>query len=235
MTAPPSRRPFLTAVWRNLLVVTYPVVDEQLARHVPPGVAIDHLDGRARVSFVAFEFARTRLHGVPIPGHTSFPEINLRFYVRAGADRGIVFIREFVPRRAVALVARVRYNEPYVKVAMRSDLHPQAGERLRVSHVFGPGGSSVTADVSGRGVAPAEGSDEYWLTHQAFGFGQTRRGEPRRYRVEHPVWPLHAVHRLEMAVDFARLYGPRWAFLRDAEPGHVSFAAGSEVALYPPG
>ncbi|MGI8801303.1 MAG: YqjF family protein [Solirubrobacteraceae bacterium] len=226
-------QPFLTACWRNLLVVTYPVDDDLLAAHAPPSVTVDRLAGRARVSFVAFEFVRTRVYGVPIPGHTRFPEINLRFYVRAGPDRGIVFIRELVPRRAVALVARARYNEPYTRIPMRVSVRPDGG-RLELSHVFGPGPSTVTAEVDAAGTAPREDSDDYWLTHQAFGFGRTRRGQMRRYRVDHPVWPLHAVHNLRMDVDFGGLYGAEWAFLGDTAPGHVSFAAGSDVAVYPP-
>ncbi|HEU0316335.1 MAG TPA: hypothetical protein VFR49_03335, partial [Solirubrobacteraceae bacterium] len=74
----------------------------------------------------------------------------------------------------------------------------------------------------------------YWLTHQTFGFGRTHRGAARRYRVDHPVWPLHPVRELRVDVDFAGLYGPEWAFLGDTAPSHVTFAAGSEVALYPP-
>ncbi len=232
--APAAARPLLTARWQNLLVVTYAVADERLAGLLPPGVELDRLGGRARVSLVAFEFARTRLYGAPIPGHTRFPEINLRFYARAGGERGIVFIREFVPRRAVAVVARVRYHEPYVRVPMTSEICTVGADRLRLRHRFGPG-STVSAVVDARGTIPAAGSDERWLTHQELGFGATRRGGARGYRVEHPLWPLHPVHELSLDVDFAGLYGADWAFLADAEPGHVTFAAGSEVRLFAPG
>jgi uncharacterized protein YqjF (DUF2071 family) len=227
-------RPLLTARWQNLLVVTFPAADRLLEPHLPPGVAIDRLGGRARVSFVAFEFARTRLYGLAIPGHVGFPEVNLRFYARYGADRGIVFIREFVPRRAVALVARARYNEPYLTIPMQSETRPIGRDRLLVTHRFGPGPSSVAAEVDARGQAPPVDSDEYWLTHQAFGFGRTHRGAARRYRVDHPVWPLHPVRELRLEVDFAGLYGPDWAFLGDTPPSHVTFATGSDVVLYPP-
>jgi uncharacterized protein YqjF (DUF2071 family) len=232
-----AARPFLSARWENLLVVTYAVPEVAVARHLPDGLSIDHLGGEARVSFVAFDFARTRVYGVPIPWNVNFPEVNLRFYVRAGVDRGIVFIREFVPKPAVVAVARVRYNEPYVRIPMRSDVRGVAGDptRLRVRHVLGDRLSVVTAEVDGSGSVPAEGSDGRWLTHQAFGFGRNRRGEVRQYRVEHPVWPLHKVHRLDLDVDFAGLYGPDWAFLGEATPTHVTFAAGSDVAVYPPG
>lgn len=226
-------KPFLTACWRNLLVVTYAVPDKVVAGLVPAGVELDHLDGRARVSMVAFEFDRTRVYGLPIPRHVRFPEINLRFYVRGGDDRGIVFIREFVPRRAVSLVARARYNEPYRTLSMHCTAE-LVGDRMRVNHVFGRPPSRISAEADRHGVPPAVESAEYWLTHHLFGFGQTRRGEGRKYRVEHPVWPLHAVRSLELDVDFAALYGPEWAFLGETEPGHVTFAAGSEVAVYPP-
>jgi uncharacterized protein YqjF (DUF2071 family) len=226
----------MTARWENLLVVTYGVADEVVGRHLPRGLEVDRLGGEARVSFVAFDFARTRVYGVAIPGHVNFPEINLRFYVRWGADRGIVFVREFVPRLGVVVGARVRYNEPYVRIPMSSDVSPAEGKpgRLRVRHVFGQPRSSVTAEVDGSGVEPAEGSDGRWLTHQTFGFGQTRGGELRQYRVEHPVWALHEVHDVDLDIDFAGLYGAEWAFLRGATPSHVTFAAGSEVAVFPP-
>lgn len=232
-----TRRPFLTARWENLLIVTYAVPEAALERHLPRGLSIDRLGGEARISFVAFDFARTRIYGLPIPGNVNFPEVNLRFYVRAGEDRGIVFIRELVPKRAVVLVAGVSYNEPYVRVPMRSDVRPVESDptRLRIRHVLGERLSVVTAEVDAVGVAPAEGSDGRWLTHQKFGFGRTRRGEMRQYRVEHPVWPLHKVHNLELDVDFAGLYGTEWAFLARATASHVTFAAGSAVAVYPRG
>jgi uncharacterized protein len=233
---PATHRPFLTARWENLLVVTYGVPDAALAGHLPRALSIDHLGGQARVSFVAFDFARTRVYGLAIPGQVNFPEINLRFYVKAGDDRGIVFLREFVPRRAVVLAARIRYNEPYFRIPMRSDVRPVAGKpgRLRVRHVFGDRLSSVTAEVAASGTPPEKGSDGRWLTHQAFGFGQTRRGGLRRYRVEHELWPLHEVHSLDLDVDFAGLYGEEWSFLAQATPSHVTFAAGSDIAVHPP-
>jgi hypothetical protein len=229
-----TRRPFLRARWENVLVVTYAVADELVAPLTPAGLRVDHLDGCARVSFVAFDFGGTRVHGVAVPGNVNFPEINLRFHVRAGADRGIVFIREFVPRRAVALVASLRYNEPYRRIPMRSSVRPTGDRRLVVEHVFGRGPWRARAEVDAAGTVPAAGSDGHWLTHQELGFGQTRRGATRRYRVEHPVWPLHAVHRLDLDVDFGALYGPTWGFLAEQQPSHVAFATGSAVAVYPP-
>src|ERR1700712_4984831 len=109
-------RPFLTAEWHNVAALTYAVDEAQLRPYLPRGATIDTLEGSPRVSLVAFEFRRTRVGGLPIPRHIAFPEITLRFYVRQGGERGVVFIRELVPRGAIATVARLLYNEPYRRV-----------------------------------------------------------------------------------------------------------------------
>ena len=124
MAQPGAARPFLTAQWRDVVGVTFACDEERLAPYVPAGTTVDHLDGAPRVSLVAFEFLRTRVLGVPIPGCIRFPEINLRFYVRHGGERAVVFIRELVPRRAVPELRRGRSGPMPVGV----DLHRIADE-----------------------------------------------------------------------------------------------------------
>src|SRR5437870_9067010 len=97
------RRPFLTARWSNLAILTWEVPPALLEPHLPAGLELDRRDGAAFASLVAFDFLDTRVLGIPWPG---FPEVNLRFYVRLRAQRGVVFIREFVPQAIVAWLAR---------------------------------------------------------------------------------------------------------------------------------
>src|SRR5690349_16297086 len=97
---------FLTARWQNLILATYRVPAEMLVGRLPPGCLLDRMAGDGEkvgyVSLVAFDFLETRVMGVGWPGHRSFPEINLRFYVRGpGGERGVSFVREFVPRMVV--------------------------------------------------------------------------------------------------------------------------------------
>src|SRR5438045_6548239 len=94
------------------------VVDPRLIMPlVPAETEIDLENGEAFLTVVGFLFLDTRLLGVPIPLHRDFEEVNLRFYVRRkSADkwrRGVVFIREVVPRCAIVLVARTFYRENY--------------------------------------------------------------------------------------------------------------------------
>ena len=102
-----------------MAAVTFACDEERLRAYLPRGATIDALEGSPRVSLVAFEFRRTRVGGLAIPGHIRFPEINLRFYVRYDGERGVVCIRELVPRRAIATVARVLYNVAHPTWAWR--------------------------------------------------------------------------------------------------------------------
>jgi uncharacterized protein YqjF (DUF2071 family) len=226
-------RPFLTAEWLNVLGVTYAADAALLERHLPRGAEIDELDGTPRVSLVAFQFRRTRVRGVPVPLHVNFPEINLRFYVRLRGERAVVFIREFVSRPAISIVARVSYNEPYRTIRMREQLLERDG-LVGVRHRFGPGlRNRLEAWADPLAAAPTKDSAAYWLTHHALGVGRARDGHARSYEVAHPVWALREVRDLRVDVDFAALYGPEWSFLADAQPSHVTLAAGSGVSITP--
>ena len=228
-------RTFLTAEWHHLLGVTFAADEAQLARHLPRGAEIDALDGSPRVSIVAFGFRHTRVRGIAIPGHITFPEINLRFYVRLNGERGVVFIREYVPRPAISIVAKLAYNEPY-KTTRMEHVVTQARDAVHVRHRFGPRrGNLLEAVASLDGRLPEPGSAEHWLTHHDLGVGRTRDGRARSYRVEHELWSLHEILTLNIDVDFGRLYGAEWAHLADTKPSHVTLATGSDVRVLAPG
>ena len=132
---------FLTAHWRNLIMAQYEVAPATLAPWVPSGVELDLYQGRCYVSLVGFLFDRVRVLGLPIPFHTRFEEVNLRFYVaRTAPDgtrrRGVVFIREFVPRAAITLIANSLYEEPYATLPMRHSIASGEGTLTAATHGF---------------------------------------------------------------------------------------------------
>jgi uncharacterized protein YqjF (DUF2071 family) len=132
-------KPFLTAHWRYLAMLNYVVDPALLEPLVPTGTEIDYENGETFVSIVAFLFLDTRLLGFPMPLHRDFEEVNLRFYVRRkSADtwrRGVVFVREIVPRRAIALIARVFYAERYFALPMKHKIE-HIGAKLRVEYCW---------------------------------------------------------------------------------------------------
>lgn len=116
--------PFLTATWRKLIMAQYEVPAAVLLPHLPPGLELDTREGRSFVSLVGFLFDRVRILGLPVPFHTQFEEVNLRFYVRrpmpdGTSRRGVVFLSEIVPKPAITLVARGLYGEAYSTAATR--------------------------------------------------------------------------------------------------------------------
>jgi uncharacterized protein YqjF (DUF2071 family) len=100
---------FLTAEWRDVVMLNYEVPAAVLRECVPVGTELDLFRGNALVSVVGFRFQNTRVRSLSIPWHRDFDEVNLRFYVRRCSEpsrRGVVFVKEIVPRRAITWVAR---------------------------------------------------------------------------------------------------------------------------------
>jgi uncharacterized protein YqjF (DUF2071 family) len=228
---------FLTARWSNLCLLTYAVPPALLEPRLPPGTTLDTRDGHAFVSLVAFDFLDTRVLGVPWPGYRDFPEINLRFYVRHGHDRGVVFIREYVPKRLVAFLARATYGEPYVAAPMTSRVS-EDDATITVEHRLTVGGRENRLSVTGRkpcAMPAADGVEHFFKEHQ-WGFGTGRRGRQCiRYEVSHPHWDCYPVETYDLDWDWAAAYGPEFAFLQDAAPYSVVMAVGSAISVFPKG
>lgn len=233
MSAP---HPFLTARWSNLCIVTYAVPRAALESRLPPGLTLDERDGKCFVSLVAFDFLDVRVRGVRIPGLVNFPEVNLRFYVREGSRRGVCFIRELVPKRLIAWVAKVVYNEPYVTARMESGVESIANG-VRIRHRFERGGASGEVSVIGRGpaVIPRPDSIEHFFKEHTWGFGTGRGGGLLRYRVTHPTWAIYRVEVCDVRLDWSGIYGEAWTFLEGQRPESVVLAVGSGVEVYPKG
>jgi uncharacterized protein YqjF (DUF2071 family) len=229
-------RPFLTARWENLFLCTYAVPPALLEPRLPPGLSLDLRDGSAFVSLVAFEFLATRVLGVHWPGCTNFAELNLRFYVRLGSDRGVVFIREFVPPHIVAWTARLLYNEPYRAAPLAATRHDDDATRT-MEFCLRWAGREHRIGVTGSKPAhePAATTDEHFFKEHHWGFGITRSGKTLRYEVAHPVWQVFPVRDHHLDFDWATVYGPEWGFLGGARPCSTVFAVGSAIAVYPKG
>lgn len=225
---------FLSARWENLALLNYSVEPSRFEPYLPPGTELELMDGKAWLSLVAFDFCDTRALGIRWWGYTDFPEINLRFYVRRGEDRGVVFVREYVPLRAIAWLAWGLYNEPYVRAPMRSEVDLD-GKTRRIRHELEVGGRTHRLEVRAKDApfVPEEGSLEHHFKEHSWGFGQTRSGRPLAYQVEHPLWQVDPVLSLDLDWDFGLVYGPEFQVLNDRAPDSVFLARGSEITVAP--
>jgi len=232
------RRAFLTARWEHLVMLNYEVLPASLLSLVPRGTELDLWDGHALVSLVGFLFADTRVRGVPIPGHRNFEEVNLRFYVRrpmpSGPDRrAVVFVRELVPRFAIAAIARLVYNEPYLSVPMRHRTHVSLeGGEIEYAWRFGGTDFSLGATLEGSAESLVAGSEAEFITEHYWGYTRQRDGGTLEYEVEHPPWRVWATPRATFTGPAALLYGDAFGAALASAPRSAFVADGSPVAVY---
>ncbi len=227
--------PFLRAHWRDLVMINWALDPERVRDFVPAGCEVDCFEGQTYASLVAFQFRDTRVLGLPIPGHIHFEEVNLRLYVRhrtaeGELRRGVVFVRELVPRRLIAWVARTMYSEPYDYMPMSHAREPLEDGRLRLEYRWGNHELKVTA---GAAIQPlVDGSEEQFIAEHYWGYTATSRGT-REYRVSHPSWRWREAESVSTSVDYGAIYGSEWADLGSIEPSSQFVAEGSDVEVAP--
>jgi uncharacterized protein YqjF (DUF2071 family) len=229
-------RPFLTAHWRYLAMLNFAVDPKVLQPLAPAETELDFHNGQTFISVVGFLFLDTRVIGVPIPFHRDFEEVNLRFYVRrkSGEEwrRGVVFVRELVPRRAIALIARTFYDEPYLALPMRHVLEHNDG-RLFAEYQWRRGRrwETLAMTASGDPQSAAPGSHEEFITEHYWGY-TARRDGCSEYRVEHPRWRLWTAETTKFDADVATLYGPQFVEALEAPRVSGFIAEGSHIQVY---
>jgi uncharacterized protein YqjF (DUF2071 family) len=236
---PTSReRVFLSADWLDLVMVNYEVDPLVLKNYVPSGTELDSFEGKTLISLVGFRFLRTRLFGtVVVPFHSDFDEVNLRLYVRrrhSGEDRrGVVFIREVVPKYAVAYIARAVYGEKYSCVPMRHAIATDGNRRsAEYEWQLGREWCKLYARAEGDAMMPAEGSLEQFITEHYWGYSAQRKGGCTEYHVRHDPWRVWAAADAGFQGDAAALYGLALAAVIRSAPHSAFIAEGSRVLVY---
>ncbi|MBL8229278.1 MAG: DUF2071 domain-containing protein [Bryobacterales bacterium] len=215
-------------------MINYEVPPDVLAPLVPRGVTLDTFEGRTLVSMVGFLFENTRVLGVPPPFHQNFEEVNLRFYVRHAAAneirRGVVFVKELVPKFMIAWVARNVYNENYEALPMRHTVDP--GQRARYEWEFAGRWNALEVTTGGDAYVSTPGSEEEFITEHYWGYTAQRDGGAIQYQVEHPKWKVWRAANARFDCDVAAVYGSQFAPYLNKEPSSAFLAEGSDVVVY---
>lgn len=229
---------FVTAEWKRLIMLNFSVEPQVLRHFTPRGTEIDDWHGTTFVSVVGFLFLNTKIVRIPVPFHRNFEEINLRFYVRSrgpeGWRRGVVFIREVVPRKAIASIARWFYNENYVTCPTRSAIADPSDTRTgRAEYGWNHDGKWLTigAGYTGSPSYPAVGSEEEFITEHYWGYSVQRDGGTVEYRVEHPQWRVWPASGVSLEGDLAGFYGAEFAAVLTEKPKSAFVAEGSSVVV----
>jgi len=220
-------------------MLNFDVDPKALLPFLPAGTELDDWQGRTFISVVGFLFLNTRIFGVAIPFHRNFEEVNLRFYVRRksseGWRRGVVFVKEIVPRAAIALTARGLYGENYVALRMNHGVESDgAGEKLAVNYSWWLRGreSRIELTVQEEAEEPAEGSDAEFITEHYWGYARRRGGRTMEYRVEHPRWTIARAREARLDCDVKQLYGGPFVESLESPPASAFLANGSVVTVF---
>jgi uncharacterized protein len=235
----PDAKAFLTASWRDFLMLSYEIEPRVLDAYIPPGTELDQWQGRCFVSLVGFRFDDARLFGVRIPWHQHFAEVNLRFYARrrvAGAwRRGVVFLRELAAKRAVTAVAKWFYGERfrYVPLQCRVEGQSRGNAPRRIEYAWRDRGGDflLAGEVLDAPQMPEPGSLEEFVVEHYWAYNAARRGGATEYLVTHPPWRI-ATADGAFTGDAYRQYGPRFAPFLRGEPASAFWADGSGVEVF---
>jgi uncharacterized protein YqjF (DUF2071 family) len=229
---------FLTAEWKYLAMLNYEIEPATLAPFVPAGTELDFWNGKTFVSVVGFLFLQTRVCGIPIPFHRNFEEVNLRFYVRRkaadGWRRGVVFIKEIVPRAAIAIVAQKFYDEPYVSFPMAHKIE-RCGDSVKSAEYswrMDAKQNALRVVTRGEAMDLRAGSEAEFITKHYWGYNKQRDGSTLEYRVEHPRWRVYETSEAKLVCDVTNLYGAQFCECLNGEPSSAFLAEGSTVAVY---
>jgi uncharacterized protein YqjF (DUF2071 family) len=229
---------FLSAEWRYLAMLNYEIDPVCLFSFVPSGTELDSWKGKTFVSVVGFLFLQTKVMGWTIPFHTNFEEVNLRFYVRRlgpeGWRRGVVFIKEIVPKVAIATVARLVYNENYIALPMRHDVTANfAPPSLMVEYgwKYGEKWNMLQVNTKGDLQPIIPGSEEEFITEHYWGYARQRDGSCVEYQVEHPSWRVWQVSDGVLDCDVVGLYGETFMEGLRGTPSSAFLAEGSPVVV----
>jgi hypothetical protein len=148
--------------------------------------------------------------------------------------RAVVFIRELVPRWAIAAIARWMYNEPYLSVPMAHaiDLDGRAGGTVayRWQHHGRP--FALGAGVSGPAQPLVPGSEAEFITEHYWGYTRQRDGGTLEYEVAHPRWAVWTADSARFEGQADRLYGPDFARILAGRPQSAFVAVGSPVSVF---
>lgn len=227
---------FLKANWTNLVLINYEIDAKILEKYIPKGTEIDSWNGKNYVSLVGFMFENVKLLGLKIPFHTHFEEVNLRFYVKRLENnewkRGVVFIKEIVPKFAISFVANTIYKEHYETLPMTHCITKKS-KTIDYAYEWKSKNkwNTILIEAEKKAIEIEKNSEAEFITEHYFGYTKINENKTFEYEVKHPRWEQYNIKQFSINVDFESNYGTAFSFLKNKKPSSVFLAKGSEISV----
>jgi uncharacterized protein len=225
---PPPDSWAMGQTWQKLLFAHWPVPAEAVRRHVPTVLPVDVFEGNAWVGITPFRVHGLRLRSVPpVPGLSSFLELNARTYVTLDEKPGIWFFSLDASSQLAVAAARRFYRLPYFRARMSASISdgsvrytsvraaPDA-RRAAFRGRYGPAGEVFNA---------RPGSLEYFLAER-YCLYTVEGGRVFRADIHHKPWPLQ-----EAMADIEENTMAPPGIATDGEP-LLHFAARQDVVIW---
>lgn len=227
---------FLSARWENLIMANYAVNPDVLKPYLPNGVELDFYNDKTYVSLVGFMFKKTSLFNIPIPFLGTFEEINLRFYVKRvegnSIKRGVVFINETVPYKAVAWLANKLYKEHYIAIPTKNEIAiTNLSKNIKYEWKINNEWNHISVNTAAEKEQMLHGSIEEFIFEHYYGYTKINNQHSQEYKVNHPRWLVNKVKDYSIVCNITAMYGADFSFLNNHQPGSVIVAEGSPVTV----
>ncbi len=227
---------FLTAEWNDLALINYEIDQKLLEKYIPIGTEMDLWNNKCYISLIGFMFENVKVLGLKIPFHINFEEVNLRFYVKSYENgvwkRGVVFIKEIVPKHAITLVANTLYKEHYETLKMRnSRVENETQKSFQYEWKKDNKWNSIVMKTLKKVMPIEKNSEAEFITEHYFGYTKFNDKKTIEYEVTHPRWQQLQVIETKINVDFVNVYGQDFSFLQDLKPTSTFLAIGSKITI----
>ncbi|HEY5650942.1 MAG TPA: DUF2071 domain-containing protein [Acidimicrobiia bacterium] len=193
------RHTSLIQQWQRLTFVHWRYDPTVVQEILPDGLTVDTFDGSAWVGLVPFHMMDVRPPFIPtLHPLTTFPETNIRTYVRGSRGQGVWFCSLEITRLLGVVAARTLFGVPYTWAEMSID---QTSERIRYTSRRRwpkPRGASSTLEIEiGERRAELTGLERF-LTSRWATYSKLPGGGLGWVPVEHEPWQLHSARIREL-------------------------------------
>ncbi|WP_353778905.1 DUF2071 domain-containing protein [Winogradskyella sp. 3972H.M.0a.05] len=220
---------FLKAKWKNLILINYVIDPKILLPYVPKHTTLDFYDNKCYISLVGFLFEDTKVLGIKFPKHINFEEVNLRFYVKHNEKRGVVFIKEIVPKPLITSIANGIYHEHYETHEM-SHLNSEEMNTYGYQWKVNDKSQSFRVTTKESHIPIEENSEAEFIAEHYYGYTK-HKDKTFEYEVKHPTWHQKQILDYNINVDFGETYGKTFEFLNHVKPSSIIFTEGSQVSV----
>ena len=229
----------LSTHWTNLLVANYEVDKHLLEKFLPAGTELNDWNGKYFMSLIGFQFSKTKLFGIPSPFYRSFPEINLRFYVKRrmkdGWRKGVVFIKEIAPAMLIGFMASLLYNENFITLPLKSRIESSTDTvNIEYSFVINDHTNYTRATANANPTNYSENTLEGFIASHYWGYTRVKENITKEFQVIHQPWKIHPVLSSEIKINAETLYGNDFNKSFVTPPFNVFLMDGSETKITRP-